>query len=191
MKKLSKLVKDFLDDMGLRPEQTDDEKDFKIGFRGDNGDFSVLITVDDAARRIVVHTACPINVPKERLQAATELVIRRNCNLGLGSFDIDMDDGFTVFRTGMKIGRIDLDSETLLALICGNFWMMDNFLPAIASVVYGNMAPQEAMAMLEDEQGQAKEVPEDSSKQGRPGKQQSADGRTAPKKSQPASPQSH
>jgi len=191
MKQLSKLIKDFLDDMGLRHERSDDQKDFKIGFTGDNGHFSAMITVDNVGRRIVVDTMCPINVPKTRLLAVTELTARINFGLALGNLDIDLGDGLILFRTGIKVGRINLDHETLFALICGNLWMMDRYAPAIASVAYGDITPQKAMAMLEDEPGQAKEAQEALSKQRRSRKQQSADGRTAPKKSRPTSPQSH
>lgn len=191
MKQLSELVKDFLDGMGLRHERSDDEKNFKIGFTGDNGHFSAMITVDDVGRRIVVDTMCPINVPKTRLLAVAELTARINFGLALGNLDIDLGDGLILFRTGIKVGRINLDHETLFALICGNLWTMDRYFPAIASVAYGNSTPERAIASLADEEKKTKEAHEASSKQRLSRKQQSTDGHAAPKKSRSASPQSH
>lgn len=190
MKQLSKLVKDFLDYMGLRHEQINHGKDFKIGFRGDNGGFSALITVNDGDRIVNVCTLCPINVPKTKLLAVAELIARINCGLALGNLDIDLGDGLILFRTGIKVGHINLDHETLLVLICGNLWMMDRYFPAIASVAYGNSTPEEAVAALEDEKKKMKQTQRGPNMRPSRKRQDAADA-VLPKKSRSASPQSH
>ena len=163
MKKISDMVKDFLEETGCPFEQTDDKTDFKIGFGGDNGNFSTLVTVSDGKRMLEVYTLCPINVPKPKLPATAELVARINCNLSLGSFNIDMDDGQITFRTGVSVGHMDLDNETLHVLVYGNFLMMDNHFPAIASVAYGEVPPKKAIQFLQDAKDECTQEREDDS----------------------------
>lgn len=163
MKKISTLVRDFLEETGRDFEQTDDKEHFKICFGGDNGSYSILVTIDDKDRLLIPRTMCPINVPKAKLPAVAELIARKNCSLSLGNFDIDMDDGLIFFRTGMKVGQIDLDHETLYVLVRGNPFIMDDFLPAIASVAYGNATAEEAITALEGSKRERHETRQGSS----------------------------
>jgi len=170
MKNLTELVMGYLEKAGFLFERIDGEQTFEMDFSGDNADFRVLVSVDDEKRVLTALTLCPINVPKPKLPATAELVARINCNLSLGSFNIDMDDGLIFFRTGVSVGHMDLDNETLHVLVYGNFLMMDNHFPAIASVAYGEVPPKKAIQLLDVKDECTQEREEDSLKRSPPSK---------------------
>jgi hypothetical protein len=167
MKTISEKVVAFFKQASYPFTQIDGESSFKTGFCGDNADFRVLVSVDEEDHLLNVYTLCPINVPKKKLPAIAELIARINCNLSLGNFDIDMDDGMIAFRTGIKVGHKELKIEALYILISGNSLIMDHYFPAIASVVYdGSISPKKVIGSLKDAndeciQDQEKESVED------------------------------
>ena len=151
MKTISEKVVAFFKKAGYPFTLIDGESSLKTGFSGDNADFRVLVLVDEEDHLLNVYTLCPISAPKKKLPAIAELIARINCNLSLGNFDIDMDDGMIAFRTGIKVGHTELENETLYILIFGNSLIMDRYFPAIASVVYdGSISPKKVLQSLKD-----------------------------------------
>ena len=133
MKKLSELVAGFLSKCGCPFKQ------------------DVLIEVDDEDRFLMVDSICPLKVPKRKMPSVTELIARINLGLKLGKLNIDMQDGEITFRTGKKLDQENIDDETLEFVIFGNTVMLDSFLPAISSVLFTNVSPQEASTKLDEE----------------------------------------
>lgn len=150
MKTILEPVKDFLKNEGVSFTQLDNEPVLKAGFRGDNGNFIILVIADDKNRLLEAFIICPLNVPKSRLAPATELIARINHRIRLGNFDIDLTDGEIGFRASVNAGNTALGRNTLSKLIFGSSFVMDHFFPAIASVVFGNIAPEKAIAALQN-----------------------------------------
>lgn len=165
-----KSVSNFLKCEGIPFEQPDGEPMVKTGFRGDNGYFVIFITADDEDRLLEAFTMCPLNVPKAKLAAVTELIARINCRLRVGNFDIDLTDGEVGFRVGIRVGDTILDRDMLGGTIFGSSLAMDRFFPAIASVVYGNVSTEKAIAALR-KTDQGPENHEGSSKKNRSAQQ--------------------
>ena len=148
MKTILEPVKDFLKNKGVSFTQLDNEPVLKASFRGDNGNFIILVIADDKNRLLEAFIICPLNIPKSRLTPTTELIVRINHRIRLGNFDIDLMDGEIGFRASVNAGNIAPSRDTLSKLIFGSFFLMDHFFPAIASVVFGNSAPEKAIAAL-------------------------------------------
>mgnify|MGYP006300387743 FL=1 len=108
-----------------------------------------IINLSEESREIRIYGVCPMKVPERRLAAAAELVVRLNNVLPFGHFDLDLDTAVIAMRTGIRIGRADLDSEVFKHLLFLNWAAIDFSFPAIAAVLSGAMTPQEAIAMLE------------------------------------------
>lgn len=157
MKKISELVTNLLKEEGFQFEQLDGEPVFKTYIQTSKCEFPMLIRVKEESRIVTAHSACPIKVPKPKVVRASEFIARINCHLVMGNFDIDIDDGTIIFRTGMQIGQADPDPKALRRILFWTMLAIDDSFPAIAAIVYSNASPREAFEMLEKEWGAAGE----------------------------------
>ncbi len=148
VKKISELVAEFFKNERIRYGWTKGGC-FRADFKGYCGVFSVLIVADDENHLLGAFTICPLTIAKAKLSAVTELIARINCTLTMGNFDIDLEDGTILARMAIKLGDIELDSDTLKGIIFGAWLTMDYFFPAIVSIVFTNISPRQALAELE------------------------------------------
>ena len=163
MKELSESLVGFLKDEDWRFEELDGEKTYRLHFDGRHGSYSMMIFIDNERRMFNVCTKCPIDVPKSKLTAIAELISRINCNLTLGNFDLDIDDGLIFFKTGMKAGKANPEHETISTVIFGNCYIIDRYLPTLASVIYGRLSPKKAIQLFWDSKDEyTQEYEEDS-----------------------------
>lgn len=149
MKKISEQARAFLRNQGIRFGRAKGGC-FKAGLRDRNGTFFVIIDADDQNQLLGAYTICPLTIPKTKLMAVSELTARINCLLTLGNFEIDMEDGRILARTALKLGDTQLDNGTREGNIFHGWATMDYFFPAIASVLFTDISPREALDKLED-----------------------------------------
>lgn len=97
--------------------------------------------------RCVLYVAC--RVPAEKRPAAAELFTRINYGLPLGTFEMDFSDGEICYRTGIDVTGGDLAPEMVGSLIAVTVGTVDRYYPAIMSFLWNDMAPEDAVAMIE------------------------------------------
>ena len=107
----------------------------------------VEVRSDRAALRCLLQLNC--RVPEEKRQAAAELVTRINYGLQLGSFEIDFSDGEIRYRLGLDVSGGELTSEMVESAISAIIGTVDRYHPAIMSFLWSDMAPEDAVAMIE------------------------------------------
>lgn len=98
--------------------------------------------------RCVLYVAC--RVPAEKRPAAAELLTRINYGLPLGTFEMDFSDGEICYRTGIDVTGGDLAPEMVASLIAVTVGTVDRYYPAIMTLLWNDMAPEDAVAMIEE-----------------------------------------
>lgn len=92
---------------------------------------------------------CPVNCPPDKRSVIAETLTRANNGLQVGAFEMDMADGridfhITHLNDTDSIADLVVDNIVSLALI-----MMDMYLPAILSVIFGKVSPEKAIQVVE------------------------------------------
>lgn len=98
--------------------------------------------------RCLLYVAC--RVPPEKRAGAAELFARINYGLGLGGFELDCTDGEIRYRTSIDVAGGDLTPEMVAALIFTTVGTVDRYYPAIMAFLWNDMAPEDAVAMIEE-----------------------------------------
>ena len=107
----------------------------------------VDIQTDRPFMRCLLHLDC--RAPEERRPAAAELITRINYGLRLGNFEMDFADGEIRYRAGIDVADGELTAEMVDAVIGATAGTVDRYFPAIMSFLWSDMAPEDAVAMIE------------------------------------------
>jgi hypothetical protein len=107
----------------------------------------VDILPDRPFLRCFLHICC--RAPEERRPAAAELITRINYGLRLGNFEMDFADGEIRYRAGIDVAGGELTAEMVDAVIGATVGTVDRYFPAIMSFLWSDMAPEDAVAMIE------------------------------------------
>lgn len=93
------------------------------------------------------HSFVPMNIPLARRAAVAEFITRANYALRFGHFDMDWSDGEVSFQTTLALDRRRPPATSQLDhLVRANCWSMEHYLPALMSVVYGDVPAVLAIA---------------------------------------------
>ena len=145
MESIFETVKRRFDANDLGYEQTDDEPVLRTGCRGKNGNYFAYAYADDDRRLLVFQSMCPLNAPESKRTAMAELLARINWIITFGNFELDMEDGEIRFRTSVILGQNSVDEEIVDHIFLANFSAIDTFFPVITSVLFSNLAPENAL----------------------------------------------
>ena len=78
-----------------------------------------------------------------------ETVVRANYGLQVGKFELDFDDGELRFQAAQILTEGTLGDGIIDRLMGTTMAMLDRYLPAFLSVIYGNESPQDAIVCVE------------------------------------------
>jgi len=101
------------------------------------------VTKGDPIFQVIGHV--PIKVPVGSRPSIAEAIARANYGLKLGRFEMDYSDGELRFYVSHLISDGKLSDEVIERMIKTTVVMLDHYLPAFMSVIYGNEAPEEAI----------------------------------------------
>jgi hypothetical protein len=118
-------------------------------FRGEVGTYRVFARVDPDSSLFQVFGHSPVRVPQGARPAIAETVMRVNCGLKVGKFEMDFDEGDLRFQAAQILLEDDLEEATIQRLIGTTISMLDIYLPAVLSVIYGNELPKDAVIHAE------------------------------------------
>ncbi len=130
--------------------QPEGETVLRSMFQGENGQWTCYAWVIEEKKRVAFYSICPVNVPEERRNILSELVTRANYCLLMGNFEMDFSDGEIRFKTSIDVSGDRITFALLRQLIYTNVLTMDQYLPAIMAVIYGNATPEQAIAQIEN-----------------------------------------
>jgi hypothetical protein len=81
--------------------------------------------------------------------AIAEFLTRANSGTIIGNFELDFTNGEIRYKTSIDVQGDSLSSELIKQLVYVNVTMMDEYLPGIMSVIYGEVEPKDASAQIE------------------------------------------
>jgi hypothetical protein len=113
-------------------------------FRGRNGSYRLLVSVDESDDLVQVFCFVPVVVPPHKLAAVSELCIRISHNMKLGRFELNHADGELRFQTYGTYPARDLKEEVLRRVFGVNLAMTDQHFPAFIAVIYSDVIPDQA-----------------------------------------------
>ena len=139
----------FFKEDGWSFTQLEDQPILRVGFEGENGQWTCYAQALEEQTQLLVYSICPVKTPEDRRMAVAELLTRANYGLFIGNFELDFDDGEIRYKTSIDVEGDRLSPALVRPLVYANVMMMDRYLPGIMSVIYGDVAPAEAVARVE------------------------------------------
>lgn len=122
----------------------------QIPFQGENGKWSCYARTRSEQNQFVFYSICPVNVPENKRLAVAEFITRANSGMIIGNFELDFTDGEISYKTSIDVEGDRLSFALIQRVVYANVTMMDEYLPGIMSVIYGNVSPEEAIAKIEE-----------------------------------------
>jgi hypothetical protein len=138
-----------LDEHEIKYLTSADHQSICADFRGEVGMYRIVATVDPVDGLFQVFGHSPVRVPKGARPAIAETLARANFGLKVGKFEMDFDEGDLRFQASQILIDDQLDDETIRRLIGTTMAMLNAYLPAVLSVVYGNELPADAIKCTE------------------------------------------
>jgi hypothetical protein len=128
-------------------------------FRGEVGVYRIYAHVDADDSLFQVFGWSPVRVPAGSRPAIAETLARINCGMRVGKFEMHYDEGEIRFQAAQILPDDNLEDETIDRLIGTTMNMLDLYLPALLSVIYGNELPQDAVRHADPRRFGADEQP--------------------------------
>ncbi len=121
----------------------------QMAFQGENGKLTCYAKVREKQQQFVFYSLCPINAPENKRLAIAEFITRANSGTIVGNFELDFADGEIRYKTSIDVENDRLSSALIKQMVYANVTMMDEYLPGIMSVIYGDVEPKDAIAQIE------------------------------------------
>lgn len=142
---LSDAVRAFFEAEGWPYTQEPADSTLYVGFEGNNGRWMCAAMVYDNLDQFAFYSLVSHLVPDERRVAMAEFLIRANCDLIIGSFDMDFANGQVRFKTSVDVGRSALDQAMIRTLVYTNVQTMGRYFTGIMSVIHTSQTPDQAL----------------------------------------------
>jgi hypothetical protein len=120
-----------------------------MAFQSENGKWNCYAKARVEQEQFVFYSICPSLAPENKRLAIAEFLSRANSGIIIGNFELDFASGEIRYKTSIDVEGDRLSSALLKQLVYANVMMMDEYLPGIMSVMYGNVSPVEAIAQIE------------------------------------------
>ncbi|BDA66016.1 hypothetical protein RIVM261_085830 [Rivularia sp. IAM M-261] len=121
----------------------------QIAFQGENGTWTCYARARAEQQQFLFYSVCPVKAPEDKLLSVAEFLTRANLGLAIGNFELDFNDGEISYKTSIDIEGDKLSSALIKNLVYANVRMMDEYIPGIMSVIYGNLSPEEAITQID------------------------------------------
>lgn len=138
-----------LDNQNVGYWSRSEDRSICADFRGEVGTYRIFARVDADDSLFQVFGYSPMRVPKGSRPAVAETVVRANYGLKVGKFEMDYDEGDLRFQAAQILPVDDLEDETIQRLLGTTLAMLNTYLPAVLSVIYGNELPKDAVRHAE------------------------------------------
>lgn len=152
---LQKVVTDVLDELEIGYRITDAER-IHFQVTGDSGALECEIRTEDEKdwRSFGVSIGSATYVPKARFAQVSEWILRRNFELKLGAYHLDLDDGNIQFRLGVLLGDSLATADIVRSNLLTAFHVMDRSVPEIMKVAFSDRTALEVIEGAEREKAE-------------------------------------
>ena len=129
-------------------QQLDDRR-LGLTIQSEHGHWRVILGWTDNQHLFICQSISPLSVPEPRRGVVAEFLARVNYGLLAGNFDLDFSDGEVQFRTSTLLHQGRIGPDELKSLVDFNLSMMNDTLPALVAVSFGDKSPVEAIDEME------------------------------------------
>jgi len=130
--------------------QLEGKEILRMGFSGDNGQWTCFAQAREEQEQFVFYSSCPVKAPEEKRHALAEFLTRANWGLVVGNFEMDYTDGEVRYKTSISVKDGEVLAPGLIKhAVYPNVLTMDQYLPGIMAVLYGDVSPADAIAKVE------------------------------------------
>lgn len=140
-----------LQERDVKYRANEDTRVVSAEFQGEVGNYRLMATVDEDGELFQVLAMSPVLVPKGARPLIAEALVRANYGLVLGKFEMDFEDGELRFQIGQVLTGGELPDDVIERSFGAAMAMLDRYLPAFLSVIYGNELPKDAIRNVEGE----------------------------------------
>ena len=124
---------------------------FKLGIKLENTNVETVIHLRTEWHQVAIYTFCPIKVPANLRLSIAEFITLANCNILLGSFEMDFEDGEIRYKSAYSYDDTFPNSEPVfLRNLYVTFNTLDRYFPGLMAVIYGNATPSHAIHQVEN-----------------------------------------
>ncbi|MDZ8026156.1 MAG: YbjN domain-containing protein [Nostoc sp. DedQUE11] len=125
------------------------EPTLRLAFQGKNGKWECLAKAREKQQQMVFYSICSTITPESKCSTMAQFLTRANSGMVIGNFELDFASGEISYKTSIDVEGDRLTSALIQRVVYANVTMMDEYLPGILSVIYGNVSPAEAIATIE------------------------------------------
>ncbi|MCY2989029.1 MAG: YbjN domain-containing protein, partial [Planctomycetota bacterium] len=138
-----------LDERDVRYLTNGESRSICADFRCEVGTYRIIAAVDAESELFQVFGYSPVRVPEGARAAVAETIARANYGLKVGKFEMDFEEGELRFQAAQILTEDSLDENVIDRLLSTTMSMLDMYLPAVLSVIYGNELPKDAIRCVE------------------------------------------
>lgn len=139
---------EYLGREGLKYHHDEDSNLVTLDFGGDHGSYRILIQITEGSL-LQAYGLPGIKVPMGAVNDVALAVTRANYALKLGKFELDLNDGELRFHIAVPFDEYLPADSVLDQCVHVGVAMLDRYLPAFLSVIYGNEPAKSAIEMVE------------------------------------------
>ena len=139
----------LLDEREVNYSTNDEHQSVCTDLKGEVAAYRIVAHVDAESELFQVYGYSPIRVPEGCRPAIAEAVSRANYGLRVGKFEFNVDEGDLRFQASQALLSESVGESVIDRLITTTMAMLDMYLPAFLSVIYGNELPKDAIGCVE------------------------------------------
>jgi hypothetical protein len=102
-----------------------------------DAEWRVYAWARDDMSQVLVHSVLPYFIPEERRVEAALFLTRANLGLGLGNWELDLDDGEVRFKTCLDLNGEPPTAGLIKPQFDANLYTFHQYLAGLAAVVGG------------------------------------------------------
>lgn len=115
-------------------EEVDDDL-YRLEIKGEQAEWVCLVKLDEANHFCLVYSVLPEVVPKAKRTPMAVFLAQTNYDLGVGSFEMDMEDGEVRFRTSLDVEGDRLSLALFEQVITMNISTMEQYINTLLDMV--------------------------------------------------------
>lgn len=138
-----------LDELNFKYVTGADSSSVCFDLQGEVGTYRFIAVVDEDGDLFQIFACSPVRIPEGARFLVSEAITRANYGLRLGKFEMDFEDGEVRFQISQMLAEGVLHDEIIGRSFAAATAILDQYLPAVLSVVYGNEPPREAIRRVE------------------------------------------
>ncbi len=142
-------LKQFFDVDDWNYSQLEGETILRLGFAGDNGNWTIFAQAKEDAEQLIIYSLLPNNAPEDKRDEVSKFLHMANYGLIVGNFEFDFSDGETRFKSSVMAPAQDITNEMIRHLVYANVLTVDRYLPGVMGIIFGGKSAEECIYEIE------------------------------------------